>query len=89
MKPYAPAVFINYLCSKRTNASAESISHAYRVQELVYRFRATEEDAHWGSRFFVVDAALRAFRVLISWLGFRFFRKNGFTLILKKGTLPE
>ena len=84
VKPYTPSVFINYLCLKRTNANAESISDAYRVQELVYRFRVTEGDGHWGSKFFIVDVILRLFQRAISLLGFRFYRKNGFTIVLKK-----
>lgn len=84
VKPYAPAVFINYLCSKRANANAEAISDSYHVQELVYRFRAAPADDGLGSRFFIVDTALRVFRVIISALGFRQYRKNGFTLVLKK-----
>lgn len=84
VKPYAPVVFVNYLCSKRANANAEAISNSYHVQELVYRFRAAPAEDGWGSKFFIVDAVLRAFRVIISALGFRQYRRNGFTLVLKK-----
>jgi ubiquinone/menaquinone biosynthesis C-methylase UbiE len=84
VKPYAPAVFINYLCAKRANANAEAVSDSYHVQELVYRFRAAPAEDGWGSRFFVVDAVLRVSRVIISALGFRRYLRNGFTLVLKK-----
>jgi len=84
VKPYTPAVFINYLCSKRANANAEAISDSFHVHELVYRVRAASVDDGLGSRFFTIDAALRASRVIISALGFRQYRRNGFTLVLKK-----
>jgi ubiquinone/menaquinone biosynthesis C-methylase UbiE len=84
VRPYAPTVFVNYLCSKRANANAKAISDSYQVQELVYRFRAAPAEDGWGSRFFIIDAALRVFRVIISAFGFRRYMRNGFTLVLKK-----
>ena len=84
VKPYTPTVFVNYLSSGRVNASAETISRVYRVEDLVYRFRVTEGVAPLSSRFFIIDVLLRASRILLAWLGFRRYEKTGFTLVLRK-----
>lgn len=88
VKPYNPKVFLNYLSGGQSNASSGSVSEAYKQKELVYRYRAVSTN-EWGSRFFVVEAFIRFFRISISKLGFRQYVRNGYTLILEKGESPE
>lgn len=84
IKPYNPPVFINYLTKNKENATQEPISTGYVVRELQYRYRVIDEP-EWGSRFFVIDALMRGLRIIRSFLGFRRYIKNGYTLVLQKG----
>ena len=84
VRPYNPAVIINYLCKVRDNATSQNISNTYKVIDLVYRYRAIDWRYSIHSKFFLVDLFLKILKIIFVKLGFRRYVKNGFTLVLKK-----
>lgn len=85
IKPYSPAVFINYLTSKERVYTNENISTGYTVVEVVYRYHRGRLDEGWGSEVIAFDIIIRLYRSILYKLGFRKYYKNGFTIVLKKG----
>ncbi|NNM84036.1 methyltransferase domain-containing protein [Candidatus Parcubacteria bacterium] len=83
VKPYNPEVFLHYLTRAKHDASAEAVSNSYVNRALVYRYRVIQ-GSEWGSKFFVIDCLIRCWRLVLSFLGFRRYVKNGYTLILEK-----
>ena len=83
IKPYYPSVFINYLCRKSSQRSADSISENYAVLELVYRY-ATVCFEEWGSRHILFDFVIQCSRKLLGKLGINRYVTNGYTLVLRK-----
>lgn len=84
VKPYNPEVFLHYLTRTKSDASAEAISGSYGVCDLTYRYRVLP-GGEWGSKYFLIEALVRLWRILVSFLGFRKYIRNGYTLILRKG----
>ena len=83
VKPYGHKIFKYYLCQEKENASSEAISNNYEIKELVFRYRDSFDDS-WGSRFFIVDIAMKLWRRLLYRIGIKKYIKNGYTIILKK-----
>jgi SAM-dependent methyltransferase len=88
VKPYAPGVFRSYLCGETAQRTARVVSADYRVEELVYRYRAVRPraDEGWGSRFRAADLLIQGVKKVLSGLGFRHYARNGYTLVLRKAS---
>jgi len=84
VKPYNPAVILNYLCRKPKNRSADIISKNYTQEELIYRYRISDFDEGWGSKLLPADFAIQGIKWVLSQLGLRKYAKNGYTLVLRK-----
>ncbi|MGK7344551.1 MAG: class I SAM-dependent methyltransferase [Candidatus Nitrospinota bacterium M3_3B_026] len=85
-KPYNPEVFIKYLCSASSNPSADAVSKGYKPLDLVYRYRDLGDDdgVFLASANPLLDTAVSLGRAAARKLGFRKYKKNGYTLVLKK-----
>lgn len=84
VRPYNPQVFINYFCQSSQDRTNQAVTSDFKVVKLAYRYRVMPSDAGWGSRFFIVDLIVRLLKALWSKLGFRYYLKNGYTLVLQK-----
>ena len=83
VKPYPPAVFINYLSRHTVNRTREVVSTRYRKQLLQYRY--TKEPASFlGSSIPLVDLVIQVGGKVTRALGVARYSNNGFTLVLKK-----
>lgn len=87
VKPYNPEVFLHYLTRAKEDASAVSVGSGYVQCELIYRYRISDV-RELGSVYFPVEVALKMLHLLASAVGFRKYFKNGYTLILRKTSLP-
>lgn len=84
IRPYNPAVILNYLCHSNKNPSGNIISTNYTQLELIYRYRTLDLDEDWGSKFMPVDFVIHFTKWVFSKLGLKKYAKNGYILILKK-----
>ena len=72
IKPYNPSIFINQL----TN---------YKVLKLVYRYNHLDSFSEGlGSEIKTIDFIIQVFRKILLKLKIHNYKKNGYTLILKK-----
>ena len=84
VRPYTPEVFRHYLCGGAWQRLGTPVSERYEVLDLAYRW-TTAPVAHWGSPLLPIDALVQGMRLLFHRLGLRRYRRNGFTLVLRKG----
>lgn len=90
IKPYEPEVFIRYLCDKTKERTASVISNNYTVKELVYRYNDYNNiDEGLGSKSIGVDFVIQFMKKLLGVFSIKQFKKNGYTLVLKKGQLAS
>ena len=83
VKPYNPKVFIKYLSLPVDNPSNKRISNNYKVIELKYRYR-TERISFPLHKNLLINILVKILMRAISFIGFKNFKKNGYTIILKK-----
>jgi SAM-dependent methyltransferase len=87
IKPYPPAIFKNYLCSKESNSRTRKlISNNYTVEKEIYRYFEVEHPLRKaintkGNLFVTLWFK---FNGLLHKLGLRYLAKTGFTIVLKK-----
>jgi SAM-dependent methyltransferase len=86
VRPYPPNVFKNYLCSNnQINRTRNNIKEAYKVEQLVYRFKPLKplNNLYFhGPRVFAW--VLKAWFKILYKLDYKTYEKTGFTLVLKK-----
>jgi SAM-dependent methyltransferase len=88
VKPYPPAVFINYLCRSTVNRTRAVVSTRYRKELLQYRY--TKEPATFlGSSNPLVDFVIQVGYKITRFLGVARYSQNGFTLVLRKSERTE
>ena len=86
VRPYPPAVFKNYLCSKiSSNRTRDIISDAYTMVKVIYRFNEKKlpESIHFHSNrfwYYVIMVIMK----LLKKLQIKFYDKTGYTIILQK-----
>lgn len=84
IKPYSPAIFLNYLCRSSTlNRTRSLIATTYRKELLQYRYTRESTD-FMGSNIAFVDFWIQGARKLLRLLGVARYTRSGFTLILRK-----
>jgi len=84
-KPYNPYVFYKYFVQQGRHSRFEKVKHDYAVQKLIYRYYEMPLDEGWGSTVPFLDAIFITSRRILRKFGIKRLRKNGYTLILKKG----
>jgi ubiquinone/menaquinone biosynthesis C-methylase UbiE len=84
MRPYNPSIYSKYLCTSGDNYSNQSISESYCVVNLSYRYRKISLGDELSSVYFLFDLFISVFKNLLSFVGFRRYIKNGYTIVLKK-----
>jgi SAM-dependent methyltransferase len=87
IKPYPPAVFKNYLCSKqKISRTRELISNNYEVIKEVYRYFETKNPIYnsINKKGNILVSIYIMLNKLMNKLGFRYLSKTGFTIVLKK-----
>ena len=86
VKPYNPSVFDGYLSGKHNNRSSAMISERYEILELAYRYAVLNGNVSqgWGSVFPPIDLVIQVLKKILLKLGFRKYKRNGYTLVLKK-----
>jgi SAM-dependent methyltransferase len=85
-KPYNPSVFIKYLGNVSDNYTRETISTKYEVQKLVYRYYISDLNCGVHSKFAICDFFISLLRKACLKVGFANYKKNGFTLVLRKNS---
>lgn len=80
VKPYNPSVFKKYLCYDPECLTRDSISSDYSEEKLIFRYTDQDETV-LGSEIFLVDFIIK---LLTKMFKMKRYRKNGYTLILKK-----
>jgi ubiquinone/menaquinone biosynthesis C-methylase UbiE len=83
IKPYNPDIFINYLCRRAKQRTAENISENYSVQMLVYRQMPTNF-VGWGASNLFIDFTIQVLKKVLIKFGINNYINNGFTLVLQK-----
>lgn len=81
IKPYNPVIFSNYLCtSYKQNLNRKQISSAYKVEKLIYRYKAYKifEEHVFLPINWISSIAFK--------MGLRRYAKTGYTIVLKKDT---
>ncbi len=86
VKPYEPFVFLKYLVwGKKENATRPIISEAYKVIQLQKRYYEVPlDELTYNIKYRILQSLHYRY---VHWkhkIGFRKFKENGFTLILKK-----
>ncbi len=84
VRPYNPQVFTNYFCQSSQDRTNQAVASNFKIIKLAYRYRVMPSDAGWGSRFFIIDLIVRLLKAFWSKIGFRYYLKNGYTIVLKK-----
>jgi ubiquinone/menaquinone biosynthesis C-methylase UbiE len=85
-RPYNPQVFHNYLVDPGKSRRFSSVSTQYSEIELAYRYYETPWDEGWSSTIGNIDKLIINCRRLLSKLGFRHLKKNGYTIVFQKGS---
>ncbi len=88
VRPYAPAVFVRYLCNQSGQHSAKSVSREFVVEKLVYRY-ADSDSGEWGATNIVLDFVIQVAGGVLKKLGIRKYIRNGFTLVLKRNAVDK
>jgi len=89
IRPYNPIAFHKYFINLYANSHLDKISSSYQMKELVYRYCQMPLDEGWSSSMPAIDFMLITIRRVLSKLGFRRMRKNGYTLVLSKLIYPQ
>ncbi|MDD5527518.1 MAG: class I SAM-dependent methyltransferase [Patescibacteria group bacterium] len=80
IKPYNPSVIRKYLCCANECLTRDNISRNYTEEKLIFRYTDQDETV-LGSEFFPVDFIIK---LLTKIFKIKRYRKNGYTMILKK-----
>ncbi len=84
-KPYNPYVFYKYFVHQGRHSRFDKIQNSYTVEDLVYRYYELPLDEGWSSTLPFLDFFFVSSRRILGKLGIKRLRKNGYTLVLKKG----
>lgn len=84
-KPYNPYVFYKYFVHQGRHSRFNAIGNNYSIAELVYRYHELPFDEGWSSTAPLLDKIFISSRRVLSKLGIKRLRKNGYTLVLRKG----
>lgn len=87
-RPYNPYVFYKYFVRQARNNRFGSISGDYSIEKIVYRYHELPLDEGWSSTIPALDILFISFRRILRKLSIKRLRKNGYTLVLKKGNEP-
>lgn len=84
-RPYNPYIFFKYFVQQKRNNRQKEISNNYAIENLVYRYYEVPLDEGWSCTLPMIDILIISARRVLRNVGFKRLRKNGYTLILKKG----
>ena len=85
-RPYNPYVFYKYLVHETRNTRYEKVKRAYSIEKVVYRYYELPLDEGWGSTIPAIDFFFVTTRRILRKLGVKRLYKNGYTMVLKKGS---
>jgi ubiquinone/menaquinone biosynthesis C-methylase UbiE len=83
-KPYNPYVFYKYFVHQARNNRFSKLEGNYDIKDLVYRYYEIPWDEGWSSTIPPIDFLCITFRRVLSKLGFKRLKKNGYTMIIEK-----
>jgi SAM-dependent methyltransferase len=92
VRPYNPEVFSAYLVADKrnkeylANPTGGKISNNFDIKRLVYRYNDGIFEG-WGSKFLIIDLAMKIIIKALYVLGFRKFKKSGYTIVLQKNNI--
>lgn len=85
VRPYQPAIFINYMCQKDpSNRTGELVDGTYQKMELVFRHTPSSSGHFLVGENWVGRTIMKISRRLVRLLGLRPYICSGFTIVLKK-----
>lgn len=85
VKPYHPAVFINYFCNNNhLSRTRKIITGRYIKKDLVFRYTPSSSRHFYHSEYQVINFLLRVKNKMLSLLKTKTFVRSGFTMVLEK-----
>ena len=86
VKPYHPGAILRYMSTPHQKHTSQVVSHGYIVEKLMFRYHKKDLFSDVGADRYFVSALIQILRLGLKKLGICRYRKNAFTLILRKSS---
>lgn len=84
VRPYHAGALLRYLSMSHQLHTRAVVSDRYRLEEILFRYRKTPVFEDLGGEGYLTEAAVRLAAWIFEKAGIRRYRKNGYTLVLRK-----